>query len=145
MSLFPVLSVVPHTTRRVVKLLVVDDHVEQFDHINAFAEMYHPDFKVECRIAQTTDEAVSVAGEWIPSVVLLDLHIAGAQGKELLQSLRAYGAAVVATSASRIPELARAAEDYGAVAYVQKSDNPEDVEALVQYLASISSDSEPVH
>jgi CheY-like chemotaxis protein len=61
--------------RKQVKLLVVDDHTEHFSHVQEVAGMYHSDFAFECRLVSNSSEALKVASEWQPSVVLVDLHI----------------------------------------------------------------------
>lgn len=130
--------------RKEVRLLVVDEHEEHFELIQEVAEMYHPEFKVECKLATSAGEAVDLASSWQASVVLLDLHVISS-ALELLQQLSSQGAAVVATSDTRLPELSGTAENYGAVGYLAKSSNPEDIESLLSFVASVSSPSSPTH
>lgn len=130
--------------RKEVRLLVVDEQEEHFDLIQEVAEMYHPEFKVECKLATTAGEAVDLAASWQASVVLLDLHVIS-RALDLLQQLSAQGAAVVATSDTRLPELCETAESYGAVGYLSKSSNPEDIESLLSFVASVSNPSPPTH
>jgi DNA-binding NarL/FixJ family response regulator len=128
--------------RKEVKLLVVDDHDDHFEHLKAFAEMYSAGFQVECKLASEPEEAHSLVDSWHPSVVLVDVHLA-ASSLGLIKDLTARGTTVVALSEIRIPELVETSQNYGAVGYFTKSDNPDDIEALISYIASIS-DSGPL-
>ena len=130
------------TLRREVRLLVVDDHLDHYEQIVEFAEMYHPEFKVECKLATTPADAVSLASSWKASVVLVDLH-AISSALELLQQLSHQGSAVIATSDNMLPELSETASQYGAVGYLSKSSNPDDIEVLLSFAASVSSPSRP--
>ncbi len=123
--------------RKEVRLLVVDDHGDHFEQLQEIAEMYHPEYRVECRLASSAGEAVDVASSWGASVVLLDLHVIS-DALDLLRQLSMQGATVVATSDTRLPELEGTASEYGAVGYLSKSDNPDEIEALLGYVAAVS-------
>ena len=126
--------------RKEVKLLVVDDHAEHFEQIRAFADMYSAQFQIECKLAQDKEEAHEVMESWHPSVVLVDVHLIS-DAFNLIQEISHKGASVLAVSEARIPKLAETAQTYGAVGCLTKSDNPDDVEHLVGYIASIASSS----
>jgi DNA-binding NarL/FixJ family response regulator len=130
--------------RRQIKLLVVDEHSEHYSHVQEAAEMYNSEFSVECRRVSDSKEALQVAAEWQPSVVMVDLHIV-ADSLELLGKIAEQGAAVVATSETRIPELSERLSQYGASGYLIKSESPDDIEALLSYIASIAPVVPPEH
>ncbi len=142
MTGIPIQKMVPLGLRQEVRLLVVDDQLEHFEQLQEFAEMYHPEFRVECRLASSACEAEDVARSWKASVVLLDLHVVSS-ALELLQKLASQGAAVVATTDSRLPELVETVAHYGAVGYLPKSTNPEDLENLLSFVASVSTPFSP--
>jgi DNA-binding NarL/FixJ family response regulator len=123
--------------RKEVKLLVVDDHAEHFDQIRAFADMYSSQFVIECKLAQDKQEANEVMESWHPSVVLVDVHLIS-DAFSLIQEISHKGASVVAVSEARIPQLSETAQTYGAVGCLTKSDNPDDIEHLVGYIASVA-------
>jgi DNA-binding NarL/FixJ family response regulator len=62
---------------------------------------------------------------------------------DLVKQLATQGTAVVATSDTRLPELAETASEYGAVGYLSKSDNPDDIEALLTFIAGVSVEGSP--
>jgi len=140
MRMIPGGEMVGGGARKEVKLLVVDDHSEHFDQIRAFADMYSSQFVIECKLAQDNQEAHKVIDSWSPSVVLVDVHLIS-DALNLIQEISHKGASVIAVSEARIPELAETAHTYGAVGCLTKSDNPDDVEHLMGYIASLASSS----
>ena len=123
--------------RKEVKLLVVDDLSDYFDHMKSIADMYSSQFSIECKLVQDGDEASKEMESWAPSVVLVDVHLISS-ALDLIRNLTEKGAAVIAMSEARIPQLADTAQTYGAVGCFTKSDNPDDLEKLVGYIASVS-------
>ena len=125
--------------RKRVRLLVVDDHSEHFAQVQEVAQMYNSEFEFECRLVSDSSQAVEVAAEWNPTVVLIDLHLI-ASALDVLGKIAEQGPVVVATSESRIPELPEKLSKYGASGYLTKSEALEDVEAMLQYIASVAPD-----
>lgn len=123
--------------RKEVRLLVVDDHAEHFMELQAAAEEYHSEFSIECKFVSSGDEALQVAGEWRPSVALIDVH-AIATTLELLSQLAESGASVIATSEVRISDMPEKVARYGAIGYVTKADSTEDIDSVLNYLARLS-------
>jgi CheY-like chemotaxis protein len=131
--------------RKVVKLLVVDEVDGQYDQIVSYSEMYHPEYRLECKLATCEAEAREIFSKWHPSVILLDLHL-GSDSIQLLDYISRSGSTpVVATSESRQPDLEQTAESHGAVGYVPRGDDQEELEALLDYLASVSVQDEASH
>jgi len=123
--------------RKEVKLLVVDDRSDHFEQIRSHAEMYSSQFHVECKLAEEIEDAKKTVEAWKPTVVLVDTHVIG-EALTLIKALSQMGPAVVAMSEHRIPELVETCQSYGAVGYLSKSDNPDDIENLISYVASVS-------
>lgn len=123
--------------RKEVKLLVVDDHGDHFELIKAHAEMYSSEFLVECKLLEDAEDAKATVESWKPTVILVDTHVI-TEALDLIQCLAQMGPAVVAMSEVRIPELAKTCQAYGAVGYFAKSNNPDEVESLISYVASVA-------
>lgn len=123
--------------RKEVKLLVVDDHGEHFAQLQAAAEEYNADFSIECKLVSNVEEALQITNTWQPSVVLIDLHVV-ATALDLLTQIAEIGPSVVATSESRIAQMPEKVARYGAVGYFTKSDSTEDVESVLNYIASLA-------
>jgi two-component system, OmpR family, response regulator len=73
-----------------MRLLCVDD-----DRIHAllFGELCRAAGGVELAFAETADEALRVAADWSPQVVVVDLHLPDGDGLSLLPRLRAAAGA----------------------------------------------------
>ena len=138
MRMIPDGEIVEGGSRREIKLLVVDDRSDHFEHIQAFADMYSSHFSFECRLAKDESEAQELSDSWEPSVALVDVHLV-TSSLSLIRSLTHKGTAVVALSEVRIPQLAETAQSYGAVGCFTRSDNPDDIETLIAYMASVAS------
>jgi len=133
----PSISAGDCSTRRAIRLLVVDDQQEHFEQLVQVAEMYHPDFSIECRLVSDPSKAIEIASNWQASVVLLDLHVISS-ALQLVREISALGTSVIATSSTRLPEMAERLTEYGGVGYLTKSDNPDEVESLLNLVASVA-------
>jgi DNA-binding NarL/FixJ family response regulator len=140
MPIIPGGEMVAGGARKEIKLLVVDEQADHFEQIRTFADMYSSQFVIECKLAHDKDEANEVMASWNPSVVLVDVHLIS-DAFNLIQEISHKGASVLAVSEARIPRLAETAQTYGAVGCLTKSDNPDNVEHLVGYIASIATSS----
>ena len=138
MRLMPSGEMFGSALRKEVRLLVVDDHSDHIEHLQAHAEMYSSQFAIECKLVADAAEARPVVESWMPSVVLVDTHLIS-DSLAFMKELAEMGAAVVAVSEKRIPELVETCQQHGAVGYFTKSDNPDDVEALIGFIASVAS------
>lgn len=130
--------------RKEVKLLVVDDHSDHFAQLQAAAEEYHSEFSIECKLVATPQEALQMTNDWHPSVVLVDLHVV-ATTLDLLTQIAEIGPSVVATSETRIVDMPEKVARYGAVGYVTRADSTEDVESVLNYIASLAAPSMVAH
>jgi DNA-binding NarL/FixJ family response regulator len=130
--------------RKEVKLLVVDDHSEHFSQLQAAAEEYNAEFQIECKLVSNVEDALQMTGTWHPSVVLIDLHVV-ATALDLLTQIAEIGPSVVATSESRIAEMPEKVARYGAVGYFTKADSTEDVESVLNYIASLAAPAPTTH
>ncbi len=87
---------------------------------------------VELRVAEDGEEAVAIAREWAPEVLVLDAHLPGMSGFEVLQQLRRLpGLATVPAymcSADAMPEDVQRAYEAGFVGYWTK---PIDISAVL--------------
>ena len=144
MGIIPSGDMLGEGARKEVRLLVVDEQGEHYEHIQTFADMYIPQAVIECKLAEGAEEAGRVMDSWSPSVVLLDIHLMS-DALGLIGELTQKGAAVVALSEVRIPTLVQTAQAYGAVGYFAKSNNPDDIEALMAYVTSIATSSVVSH
>lgn len=123
--------------RKDVRLVVIDDSEDHFEQICHVTEMYNPEYNVACELAESCQNLLGQEGGSKPTVVLLDIHILS-DALAVIQKLSHQGIPVVATSAVRLPNIAETAHQYGAVGYFNKSDNPDDIEALIDFVATVA-------
>jgi DNA-binding response OmpR family regulator len=113
------------------RLLVVDDHRDSVDMVVE----YFTQAGYEAFGAHNGPDALRMADLEQPDVVLLDIHMPGLSGIEVLQQLRRGRPAlpIIMMSGAGDRELARSCLGQGAVDYVQK---PFDVETLQRRVAA---------
>jgi len=101
------------------RIVVADDHPEMLDRVVA---MLRPEFDV---VATAHDgiSALDCIRRVKPDLALLDLYMPGTNGLDVIRTLKASGSRIIAVimSAYNDPELAKAAIDCGAMAFVTKS------------------------
>jgi CheY-like chemotaxis protein len=118
-----------------MRVLYVEDN-----RINAllFEEALKLEPDIELRVAEDGAQALAVAGEWQPDLLVIDSHLPDTRGSELLPQLRALpGLAevrAVMCSADAQPEDARAAREQGFADYWLK---PIDIPRLLADLRAL--------
>ena len=105
---------------RKVRVLVVDDHQMLREALVGMLET--SGFEVVGAVADGADDAIALAAELVPDVVLMDLSMPVLNGLDATRLLREVvpATAVVVFSAFDSPDLKRQAFDAGAVAYLPK-------------------------
>lgn len=124
--------------RKTVKLLVVDEQPDYCDLIREHAEICSHQIDIICESATSGREAIEKIAAWKPSVILLDAHLQDVNSFEVLESCREGRATVVVASDHCSQAIMNSAREHGASGYVTKSDNPEEIEALLVELATVS-------
>lgn len=118
-----------------MRVLYVEDN-----RINAllFEEAMKLEPDIELRVAEDGAQALALAGEWAPDLLVIDSHLPDTSGSELLPRLRALpGLAevrAVMCSADAQPEDAQAARDQGFADYWHK---PIDIPRLLADLRAL--------
>lgn len=94
--------------------------------------------QVELRIAEDGEEALAIAGEWLPEVLVLDAHLPGMSGFDVLRQLRAMPGLATAPaymcSADAMPEDVQRAYEAGFIGYWTK---PIDIGAVLADIDAI--------
>lgn len=127
----------PAPSRMPVRMLYVEDN-----RINAIlfegALRVH-DSQVELRVAEDGKEAMTLASEWHPEVLVLDAHLPGMSGFEVLRQLRTLpGLATTPAymcSADAMPEDVQRAYEAGFIGYWTK---PIDIRAVLADIDDIA-------
>lgn len=125
-------------SRKQVKLLIVDDQPDHIESLRAHTEMYYSNFALECNFVKTAKAALQELKKWSPSVVLLDAHTRDLKSLEIIERFTLNGVSVIVTSRVRSDEIEESALEYGAAAYLPMSENPDDMEAMIEAIAAAS-------
>jgi PAS domain S-box-containing protein len=133
-------TALPPEHHRPLRVLYVEDN-----RINAllFAEALRPHPQLELEIAEDGDMAVSVCQTWLPDVLVLDAHLPGMSGFEVLEALRQIPALASVPaymcSADAMPDDIERARQAGFTGYWTK---PIDIVAVTTELCGLA---EPGH
>ena len=100
------------------KVLIVDDETSVCRLLSRVAE----DLGCEVRLASDGAEAVTLAGEFFPDLVLMDLHMPGLDGLEALREIleSSPGVRVLVVTGDSADRRVRAALESGAADYIMK-------------------------
>jgi two-component system response regulator AdeR len=103
------------------RVLLIEDHPD-------IADLYQLKLQLEgyrVAVARTGGAGLELANSLLPDLILLDLHLPGIDGLDLLARLRAqnetHGTPVVIVTEDDNPELMSAAEELGTSGYVIKA------------------------
>lgn len=131
--------------RKTIKLLVVDEQAGYCDLIREHAEICSHQVEILCECVNSGREALERIANWRPSVILLDAHLHDMNCFDVLESCREGRATVVVSSDHCSKEIMDSARDHGASGYITKSESPDQIEALLFELASVSAPVEVEH
>ncbi|HLB75661.1 MAG TPA: response regulator [Candidatus Dormibacteraeota bacterium] len=103
------------------RVLLIEDHPD-------IADLYQLKLQLEgyrVAVARTGDVGLALANSLLPDLILLDLHLPGMDGLDLLARLRAQddtrGTPVVVITEDENPDLMTAAEELGTSGYMIKA------------------------
>lgn len=124
--------------RRTVKLLVVDSQPDFFQNISECAELCSHEIFVECEFADSQRKAESRIASWAPNLVLIDAHVQNGSSFTILDYCKRQASPVVVMSDKHSSAIEDSARARGAVGYITKSNNLEDLERTLHELAEVS-------
>ena len=122
------------------RILVVDDEESIVRMIENMLRNF--DLKLEVKSSLSGFEALVIAGEFKPNLVILDIHLADVEGEQVLLSLRQRDFKILAISGD-VPLLTEVAKQ-GADDYLAKPFMPNDLLDKVQFLLGIGPKTYPV-
>ena len=128
-----------------IRLLVIDESPEYFESLKECAEMCSHQYSIDCRYSDTEKDALSVAKKWEPEVIILDIHLGDSTGFDLVQRLRESPAQIIVASSKPSMEICESALSKGALAYVAKDDDPEELEKVLMQVALASNVGQATH
>ena len=124
--------------RRRLTLLVIDEHREYFERIRDCAELCRHQCVVDCHFSSSAVGAEALISRLHPEVVLVDAHLPDTNSLALVQACSHENVPVVVASESVSSDIGDSARKFGAHGYVSKSDDPEEIEALLTQLVEMA-------
>ena len=113
------------------KIVIIDDHKLFASGLAGLLEDDLPEAEIE--VFSEVEQALAVAAEAQPDVVLLDYYLPGLSGAEAISQIRAAipETQVIVISASLSPADRQVSEVAGAVAFLAKASDPDEVVAAI--------------
>ncbi len=124
--------------RKHVRLLVVESEPEFRDQLREIIELCSHQYEIVAEFAGSGLEARNLMVRFDPSVVLMDMHAADNEAVALMRGCSELEVPVVATGELRSREAEEQAFRHGAVAFMTRSEDPEDIETILHTLATVS-------
>jgi DNA-binding NarL/FixJ family response regulator len=131
--------------KKKVKLLVVDDHNSYCDLIEQSADIWNNDYEVECSFADCASDAFERIIDFTPNIIMVDAYLHDMNYLDFIDQCREGTASLVVTSSSQSPSIERSVIEHGARAYIAKTDDPDEIEDVLQQLALYASEIEATH
>jgi DNA-binding response OmpR family regulator len=125
-------------SRKRVRLLVVDDQTGYCELIREQIELCRHQFDFDCEFTSDHEVATQLLKTWVPSIVLLDIHLHNGSGFELLEKWKEGVSSLVVTSDGRSREIEQRALETGATAYITKTDDPDDIQDLLERIVNLA-------
>jgi len=133
----------PVSNRKKVRLLIIGDGnaaEEQgyYAHLKECADLSSHIYEITYNFTQSGVEALKLIGSWEPTVILVDAHLDDMNSFDIVTHSRSQSVPIIVASDYKSTEIEESALSLGAAAYVSKSDNPDDVELLLERIAEIA-------
>lgn len=122
--------------KKTVRLLVVDEQISFFDLLNEQAEVADVGADFSCAYTTSGLEALELIKSWAPSVVLLNAHLSEGFTPDLIERCCERHIQVIVTSDMVSASIEKSAKDWGADAFLVKSEDPDDLEHLIAEISA---------
>lgn len=124
--------------KKLVKLLIVHEHETVRSLLHEYAELAKHDHDVICEDASSIEEVNAKICEWVPSVVLVDVHNTAVDCLSVLERWKHGISSIVVTGGSRSQALEQSLRARGATAYIPATEAPEDVDSLLKNIIEMA-------
>lgn len=139
------MSVKSANEKKAIRVLVVDEASDYFEQVKSHADLNSHHYSMACKLATRITEAAEIIRAWEPTVVVLDVANSPAKSAEIAKGCSQREVPLIVTGYSHDKEIQAAIEKIGAIAYVVKSEDPEDLENVVELLATVARDQPMMH
>jgi DNA-binding NtrC family response regulator len=131
--------------RKQVRLLVLEGEPEYQRHLQEIIDLCSHQYDIVAEFASSGGAARKALESFGPSVVLMDMHAADREAMALMKGCHEREVPVVATGEPRSREVEEQALKNGAVVFITRSEDPDDLEVVLHTLASVAGQSQVRH
>lgn len=139
------MAVIIDSDKKSIRVLVVDEASDFFEQVQDHADLNSHHYKMACKLVTQIADVAEMIRSWNPTVVLLDVANSPSKSAEIAKGCYQREVPLIVTGYTHNKEIQAAIEKIGAVAYVVKSEDPEDLEQVVELLATVAREDTLVH
>jgi len=121
-----------------VRLLVVDEHLAYADLVENAASVWGELVDIQCEFVSTAVEALERLSSFQPNVIMLDAHLSDMNCLDFLDLCRDGLAPLIITSQHPSSSLCDSVLSHGASAFVPKTDDPDEIEVVLEKIIRIA-------
>jgi DNA-binding NarL/FixJ family response regulator len=125
-----------------MRMLLVHDNSQISARIAEYSELAT---NAECRVVASGREAIETLNSWVPSLVVVDVHIHDVNAFDLLEQIGSSATPVVITSDNFSSDIQKSANERGAVAYVVASEEQDKIDRLIEVVKSVAAGQSLLH
>jgi len=123
---------------RSIRLLVVDEHRGYTDLVDEAASVWGELVDIQCEFVSSAVEALERLGSFKPNVIMVDAYISDMNCLDFLDLCRDGLAPLIITSQHPSSSLCESVLSHGASAFVPKTEDPDELEAVLEKIIRIA-------
>ena len=131
--------------KKSIRVLVIDEGGEYFQQVQDHANLNSHHYKMACRHTTEISEVADLLLSWDPTVVIIDVAHSPFCSAQVAKGCSDREVPLVVTGYIHNKEIQEAIEKIGAIAYVVKSEDPDDLDDVVQLLATVAREETAIH
>ncbi len=131
--------------KKELRLLVVDGESVYSEFLKEFSDIWNERFSLVLSHVESATEAIAQLGELRPNVILVDAHLDDVNSLDFVEQCAGGSATLVVTSEIHSSTIESSAIERGACAYIPKTEDPDEVEFILERLAAICDASVEYH
>lgn len=121
-----------------LRLLVIDEQISFSKLLSEWSELCEHQYSIECRYAQSGKVGLEMMKSWLPSVVIVDVHLPDMHSFDIIEQCSKTRAPVLVMSESGSVDIENSVLARGAHAFIVKGEDPEALEDLLATVVDIS-------
>jgi DNA-binding NtrC family response regulator len=128
-----------------IKVMLVDENPEFFEIVKDQIELHSHQFDIACRHIEEVANAAEALSSWRPNLVVLDYSNSPLMAAKLVKDCHHCEVPLIITGEIMNKEVEEAVQRIGALAYIVKSEDPDELEKVIELFAAAAKETAPVH